>query len=395
MSDPNHMNRVAGSVSDVTIDAPLWGARFDMLDAWRGLAALAVVVQHVAHLRIGHWAVMLFFVISGYCITASASSCLKKGIGFKGFMWRRIRRIYPPYLLAVAYFVVTRLVKMEAGLPNQLDVSWVKWLQNVTLTQWVSLIGTGWAYAADNPANFVTAYWSLNYEEQFYLVIALMMVGVSALRRSFLWFALPLVGISLIWNVVSPFYSNGFFIEYWLHFGIGLLLFYRLCRIRSVAGRRAIDGGFVILAFGSAWFAWFANIEWWTRRPLAQELFVVSIFAVTLIVLRPLNATFKRLLPGRILMSLGAISYSLYLIHQCNLRLVGSITAFLLPANWTWPSIVLQVGIHILLAIPFYFLCERPFLNKSLVGASVSSNSTPATSSIQPPSNAPMSEATI
>jgi len=338
---------------------------------------------------------MLFFVISGYCITASASSCLKKGIGFKGFMWRRIRRIYPPYLLALGYFVITRLVKIGAGLPSQLEVSWVKWIQNITLTQWVSLIGTGWAYAADNPANFVTAYWSLNYEEQFYLVIALMMLGVSLLRRSFLWFAIPLVGISLIWNFILPFHSNGFFIEYWLHFGIGLLLFYRLCRLESAAGRRLIEAGFVLLALGSAWFAWFAEIDWWTRRPLAQELFVVSIFALALIGLRPLNAGFKRLLLGRILISLGAISYSLYLIHQCNLRFVGSITAFLLPANWTWASIVLQVCIHIGLAIPFYLLCERPFLNRSLVGESASSNPTAAASATPPPAAAPMREAAI
>lgn len=357
----------------------LWGTRFDMLDGWRGVAALAVVVQHVFHVRIGHWAVMLFFVISGYCITAAAVSCLRKGLGFRGFMWRRIHRIYPPYLIAVGYFVVTRLVKMGAGLPNQLDVPLHTWIQNITLTQWVSLIGTGWAYAADNPANFVTAFWSLNYEEQFYLVIALMMVAVAFWRRSLLWFALPLLGISLVWNFIAPFYSNGFFIEYWLHFGVGLLIYYRLCRVQGVAKRRVIDGAFVVLALGAAWFAWFAKIDWWTRRPLAQELFVVAVFALVLVALRPLNDVFKRLLVGRMLMSLGAISYSLYLIHQCNIRFAASIAGLLLPASWIWPSMVLQVCLHVLLAIPFYFLCERPFLNKSLAGenAAAKSQATP------------------
>jgi len=41
-----------------------------MVDGWRGLAALAVVLHHVAAFRfdLGSPAVMLFFVISGYCI---------------------------------------------------------------------------------------------------------------------------------------------------------------------------------------------------------------------------------------------------------------------------------------------------------------------------------------
>lgn len=387
------MNAVAPKLN--SNQSAFWGTRFDMLDGWRGLAALAVVVQHVFHVRIGHWAVMLFFVISGYCITAAAVSCLRKGLGFRGFMWRRIHRIYPPYLIAVGYFVVTRLVKMGAGLPNQLDVPLHTWIQNITLTQWVSLIGTGWAYAADNPANFVTAYWSLNYEEQFYLVIALMMIAVAFWRRSLLWFALPLLGISLVWNIVAPFYSNGFFIEYWLHFGVGLLVYYRLCRVQGVAQRRVIDGAFVMLALGAAWFAWFAKIDWWTRRPLAQELFVVAVFALALVALRPLNESFKRLLVGRMLMSLGAISYSLYLIHQCNIRFAASIAGLLLPASWIWPSMVLQVCLHVLLAIPFYFLCERPFHNKSLAAENAEAKS-PAAPVLMGQSVSPsMSEAAL
>ncbi|MBA3767639.1 MAG: acyltransferase, partial [Acidobacteria bacterium] len=330
-----------------------------MLDGWRGLAALAVVIQHVFHVRIGHSAVMLFFVISGYCITASATTCQKKGLGFRHFMWRRIRRIYPPYLLAVGYFVATRLVKLGAGGPNQLDAPLHRWFQNLTLTQWFSLINTDYAYAADNHANFVTAYWSLQYEEQFYLLIALMIVASLLSRRSLQWFAIPLIGMSLVWNLISPYYSHGFFIEYWLHFGVGLVLFYRLCRMRENLQRRLVDLSLICLAIVSAWFNWFAGIDWAMKRPLALELFIVSTFALLLIALRPLNDRFKQLYLGRVLMSLGAISYSLYLIHQCNLHFVNVISSRLLPASWEWPLVILQILLHILLAIPFYLFCER------------------------------------
>jgi len=153
-----------------------------------------------------------------------------------------------------------------------------------------------------------------------------------------------------------------------------VLLFYRLCRAPGARQRRLIDGAFIVLALGAAWFAWFAQIDWWTRRPLAQEVFVVALFAELLVVLRPLNESFKHLWLGRALMSLGAISYSLYLIHQCNIRFVSSVAGLVLPAGWTWQSMTFQVCLHVLLAIPFYFLCERPFHNKSLSGENGTAN---------------------
>jgi len=74
----------------------VWSERYDMLDGWRGLAAFVVLLHHVSPIRLGAEAVILFFVISGYCITAAAEAALRKGMGFRQFMLRRVRRIYPP-----------------------------------------------------------------------------------------------------------------------------------------------------------------------------------------------------------------------------------------------------------------------------------------------------------
>jgi hypothetical protein len=56
---------------------------------------------------------------------------------------------------------------------------------------------------------------------------------------------------------------------------------------------------------------------------------------------------------------------------------------------------ILQVGLHILLAIPFYFLCERPFHNKSLVGEATASNTPGAPVLVAQPIRPSMSEATL
>lgn len=92
------------------------------LDALRGLAALYVVVFHAVGLLwagasedavspvvwvvrnvFGHGqqAVLLFFVISGFCIHYRQAQTGATSVQLVRFAWRRFRRLYPPLLLAL------------------------------------------------------------------------------------------------------------------------------------------------------------------------------------------------------------------------------------------------------------------------------------------------------
>jgi peptidoglycan/LPS O-acetylase OafA/YrhL len=160
-----------------------------MIEAWRGLAALGVVIFHIGigtSLNLGHNSVMVFFVISGYCIAASAESCKRNNIGPRGYMWRRLRRIYPPYFFSICFFIATRLIKVEAGLGDQFSRSVVVWIQNLTLTQWFTLLRHPRTYAFDNTSLLIAGYWSLCYEEQFYIVMGLILFGAIYFRKSML-----------------------------------------------------------------------------------------------------------------------------------------------------------------------------------------------------------------
>jgi peptidoglycan/LPS O-acetylase OafA/YrhL len=65
---------------------------------------------------------------------------------------------------------------------------------------------------------------------------------------------------------------------------------------------------------------------------------------------------------------LGAISYSLYLTHNFNLRITESVaraTAGSLGLGSSGASVgALQVAGLVAIAIAFYFVAERPFLNR-------------------------------
>ncbi len=101
------------------------------IDALRGIAALGVVLYHTVHqasspapfslfqwpVRLvqfvssfGYVGVFLFFVISGFCIHLKWARAKAVGkapeIKFGAFWRRRLRRLYPPYLIAFAVFLV-------------------------------------------------------------------------------------------------------------------------------------------------------------------------------------------------------------------------------------------------------------------------------------------------
>ena len=115
----------------VLTSQPALEGRLKSIDALRGIAALGVVLYH-AVLRstnavpnnffrwpvkllqfgssFGYIGVFLFFVISGFCIhlqwAKSRARNQPQAIRFGTFWRRRIRRLYPPYLIAFALFMV-------------------------------------------------------------------------------------------------------------------------------------------------------------------------------------------------------------------------------------------------------------------------------------------------
>src|SRR6185369_3128479 len=97
------------------------------LDLWRGVACLSVLVFHasgrqpdagtlwqelIARLWVG---VPVFFVISGYCITASIERTRATGTPLGRYFFKRLRRIFPPYWAALAGFAAIAWLSALAG----------------------------------------------------------------------------------------------------------------------------------------------------------------------------------------------------------------------------------------------------------------------------------------
>lgn len=334
--------------------------RYNLLDPIRGLAAIVVVIHHAfGQPAYGHQAVMVFFVISGYCMSAALSSAIKHKLSVYTFIQRRIRRIYPPYALSLAFYTVTRLAKLLLTGVNDLQGNPIAWIQNITLTQWTWLICNPVDnYVSSNPRLFVSAYWSLNYEEQFYILITILFLAAATRFPTKILMTSAVAGIAYILIARTKF--HGTFLDYYGVFSIGILVFLRLCVLQSRVARHSIDAGLVLLLLAVA----FADSQY-DATGFRVELISSLLTGLFLIVARPYDQYICDNVVVRLLSLIGIISYSLYLIHQFNLVSVSSLANLVAPRESASHVFFVLAG-HVALAAVFWRFCEKPFLNAPL-----------------------------
>src|SRR5690349_6442331 len=166
-------------------DAGGSASRLGWLDMLRGVAALAVVFDHVSYYTLqhvrqliyqwfdpGNYGVFVFFLISGYIVPASLE---RKG-SVRTFWVSRVFRLYPLYLLAVGVAVAFYLLHVgklrgEAADPVTSALSQLLMMSNVL--------------GGQNVPNVV---WSLSYEMIFYLLLTALFIARAHKRSS--WYAL-------------------------------------------------------------------------------------------------------------------------------------------------------------------------------------------------------------
>jgi peptidoglycan/LPS O-acetylase OafA/YrhL len=202
-----------------TPPVPASGLRNGWLDVARGLAAAAVTLFHFNEpiefennpyqvaAKYGWLGVISFFVISGFCVRQAACRSASPG----DFFWRRLTRIYPPYLASlVVVGAVCVLRKFWSGSNDvaKWPADWQGWLATITvMTKPATTVkGVNWVY------------WSLTYEVVFYFVLGLTLwLGRFATPYLFL-----IAALSCLPDLAGK--PGLFFLSYWWLFGLGIAL---------------------------------------------------------------------------------------------------------------------------------------------------------------------------
>jgi peptidoglycan/LPS O-acetylase OafA/YrhL len=291
--------------------------RVPELDALRGLAALAIVVYHFAlsWFPIGWAAVDLFFVLSGYLITAIILEHQESPRFLGRFYLRRGLRIWPIYYLSLLVLLV-----LGPYLPRPTDggrlAAYLTYTQNVE------------RYWSSTPREFSWYFnhtWTLAIEEQFYLFWPVLVLLAG--RRRVAHLALVLLSASVV--------ARGCGVHWWTLLGrsdglaLGALLAACLrdrARLESwLAGHRrelgllaAVAAGYLVIVASRGGLPGHGMPLWPASTVLAiNGLFVGAVGLVVLNTGRPSLGWLRR--PR--LVYLGKISYGLYLYHMIVLRI--------------------------------------------------------------------------
>lgn len=288
------------------------------IDGLRAVAVLSVVAFHlgVPGIRGGFIGVDIFFVISGYLITAIITREIASGtFSLANFYVRRIRRILPALLLVLGVatgFAVLLLFPGELLDYAKSLVAALFFVSNLYFLSKAQYFGG----AADSMPLLHT--WSLAIEEQFYLFFPLGLMLVARLpwlwaRLRFVIAAVALASFAVSVLLVAVHQEQGFYLlvsRAW-ELCAGALLatgFVPMLRHRLLAELLGLAGLAVIIA---AVLLYHKGIHF---PGLLAVPPVVAAVAVIHTGSRP-GTIAGRLLGGRALVLIGKLSYSLYLWH--------------------------------------------------------------------------------
>jgi len=365
--------------------------RLMSIDALRGVAALGVVLyhtvaqtQHAVPVNVfklpvqviqflssfGYVGVFLFFVISGFCIhlrwaKARAAQQFEQ-IQFGGFWKRRIRRLYPPYLIAFALFLGL------AALTTGINVTHLFVYDLVMHLLMLHNLDPQTCYSING------VFWTLAIEEQLYLAYFLLLF----LRTRWGWGAtLIICGLARIsWFLLAhvAWLMAGYNIpvpeaaaSHWFTWALGaiaveawfgLVQLPKWCRSSRIGcltlalalatslGLPLIQKDTVLHDLGwllihPAWgFAFFVLIN---RALEAEQSWLIGRYTPRLIA---------------ILASVGVFSYSLYLTHELVIMQSWRFSFTALPPMVN--TLLIVTPATVAFAWLFFQFCEKPYIKK-------------------------------
>lgn len=375
-----------------TLNPPLIQGRLQSIDALRGVAALGVVLYHavlqtqngVPHnilqwpvklgvfvSSLGYIGVFLFFVISGFCIHLQWARAKAEGrqpnIQFGSFWRRRLRRLYPPYLIALALFLGLAAVTSGINVTHFFVydvVMHLLMLHNLDPHTCYSINGV---------------FWTLAVEEQLYLGYFLLLF----LRKRWGWGPTLLIcaGARVGWfflghvfwlvtGVGTPVPEAA--ASHWFTWALGALAVeaaFGLVKLPKWCRNMWLGAIAIVVASAISVILpitqkdqFFHDFAWLLMHPMwGLGFFIVVNRAVT--AERAWTTTLRQPAVVTVAASIGVFSYSLYLTHELVIMQSWRFTLYYLPPMVN--TLLITVPATVAFAWLFFRYCEKPYMRQA------------------------------
>lgn len=351
-------------MSSIGKQSELVGYRHD-IDVMRAIAVIFVVVFHVDKnwLSGGFVGVDVFFVISGYLITKNMISQRERsGFNYIQFYVRRARRLFPA---AFATILLTFFMGAIWFSPEHFQaLSETVIYSLLSVSNVLFWMGAGY-FDTSSEFNPLLHTWSLSVEEQFYLLWPLVVglaVGMKSNGRMLICFLVILtVSLLIAEYAIGKDVSAAFFLMPFriAEFSIGALcVVARRFELPFSQGKKyglhfwVYSCGALLVIYSATSF----SPE--TRFPGVSSM--LPCIGAAFMIFSGDKVELSFAVRNKVLVGIGLISYSLYLVHW-------PVIVFYKYHNFgglSLPEKVLLLVVSIACAFLLYVLVEKPFRSK-------------------------------
>nr|WP_203723394.1 acyltransferase family protein [Citrobacter freundii] len=284
------------------------------VDGLRTVAVLLVLLFHVGFSSIsgGFVGVDIFFVISGYLITGILVSGMERGTyKYSTFIASRISRLYPTLL---SILIICLLLGFLIFTPNDYKELGISSLYSaLSISNFHFMLGAGY-FDTSSEINPLLHTWSLSVEQQFYLIWPIIILAAMKSGRKLAISLIVIAGVisliaSQMMTKINPT-QNYFMMPYRIfEFAAGGVLFFipnEKARNKLISTILFLSG--VALIFYSAFY-------FDKSTPFPGLNAMIPVMGSCLCILFSKHTPAGYLLRNKLFVSIGIVSYSVYLIH--------------------------------------------------------------------------------
>ncbi|TGL57219.1 acyltransferase [Leptospira ognonensis] len=331
----------------------------------------------------------LFFVISSFLVSYAFSNELKKSnflSAWKNFFFKRSLRIFPPLYLLISFSIIIMGLTLQAakqGANLGVMTSGLGELEMKLSNWWVDVF-----YISNYfPVRMLIHGWSLSMEEQFYIAMPVFFLFYTTYIKRTKWKFLFLLGFLVLPIAVRTYYyflipmdSNEIYVQKIFHpihthfdsfiAGILLMEIFRLHKDSMLNVK--FKKWFYLLFIPSTLLLIYSFTFKYESLKFYQTVFRISeftLFSFLLVLGTVLGyfSYFKTMLTNILIVSVGKLSYGIYLVHLY-------VSGFVMIKVYSYTDIqsndsisvlkssIYTLGISTILALLSYYFVEKPFL---------------------------------